>query len=305
MSGRRDRPVILAALLSLLAGPALAAEADGARPQMEYIATHVWREPDADFGGFSGIEVSEDGTQFHVITDRAWIRWGRIERDSAGRIRDLTTLGRAQLQDSQGRALPPGRLGDSEGLAIAPDGTIYVSFEGLNRVARYDDPDGPATPLPIPEEWAELVTNEGFEALAITDDGDVLTLPEYAPDGRSFPIWRYRDGAWAQPFSIPGDPDWQAVGADMGPDGRLYLLERNFRWLLGFRSRVRRMELTETGPQQIETLLTTSTLQYDNLEGIAVWSDDLGIRITMISDDNFLPVQRTEVVEYRIIDPTP
>ena len=36
--------------------------------------------------------------------------------------------------------------------------------------------------------------------------------------------------------------------------------------------------------------------------GIAVWEDGQGIRITMISDDNFLFLQRTELVEYRIRD---
>ena len=92
------------------------------------------------------------------------------------------------------------------------------------------------------------------------------------------------------------------MGADVGPDGRLYLLERNFRGLLGFRSRVRRFGLGPDGITSTEELLSTGTLQYDNLEGISVWDDGLGIRLTMISDDNFLPVQRTELVEYRVTD---
>ena len=38
---------------------------------------------------------------------------------------------------------------------------------------------------------------------------------------------------------------------------------------------------------------------YDNLEGIAVWRDDAGgLHLTMISDDNFIFFQRTEIVEY-------
>jgi hypothetical protein len=38
---------------------------------------------------------------------------------------------------------------------------------------------------------------------------------------------------------------------------------------------------------------------HDNLEGLAVWRDELDrIRLTMISDDNFRLVQRTEIVEY-------
>ena len=62
------------------------------------------------------------------------------------------------------------------------------------------------------------------------------------------------------------------------------------------------MRLTDHGPVDEEILLTTRPLQYDNLEGIAVWADGQGIRITMVSDDNFLFVQRTELVEYRLRD---
>ncbi|NHF73076.1 esterase-like activity of phytase family protein [Paracoccus xiamenensis] len=296
MSGNRHRTLILSALMSLLALPSFG----GAR--LDYVGSYVWTLPESDFGGFSGIEISDDGTNFHVVSDRAWIRWGAIERDAAGRIREMRMSGRAPLRDSQGAPLRPGRLGDSEGLAIGRDGTVWISFEGLDRIARYDDVDGPATRVPVPPEWKRIQVNEGFEALAVTPEGDLLTLPEYAPEGGAFPVWRYRGERWDQPFSIPADPDWQAVGADMGPDGRLYLLERNFRGLLGFRSRVRRFDLGPEGITSAEELLTTGTLQYDNLEGIAVWDDGLGIRMTMISDDNFLPVQRTELVEYRVTD---
>lgn len=296
MPGHRHRTLIASALLCLLALPSFG----GAR--VDYVGSYVWSLDDADFGGFSGIEISDDGSQFHVISDRAWIRWGGIERDASGRIRGLQMAGRAPLQDSKGKRLLPGRLGDSEGLAIGRDGTIWISFEGLDRIARYDDVDGPAVRVPVPPEWKKIQVNEGFEALAVTPEGDLLTLPEYAPEGGDFPVWRYRDGRWDQPFTIPAERDWQAVGADMGPDGRLYLLERNFRGLLGFRSRVRRFVLGPDGITSAEQLISTGTLQYDNLEGIAVWEDGLGIRITMVSDDNFLPVQRTELVEYRVTD---
>lgn len=65
---------------------------------------------------------------------------------------------------------------------------------------------------------------------------------------------------------------------------------------------MRRIGIGPEGITSAEEVLQTGTLQYDNLEGIAVWDDGLGIRLTMISDDNFLPVQRTELVEYRVTD---
>ncbi|MFV0293077.1 MAG: esterase-like activity of phytase family protein [Paracoccus sp. (in: a-proteobacteria)] len=297
MSGRRYRPLKLAFLLSILAAPSFGAA------RIEYVGTYVWSLPEADFGGFSGIEVSKDGNSFHILSDRAWIRWGSFDRDSNGRIRNMLMAGRAQLQDSKGTPLQPGRLGDSEGLAIDGEGRVWISFEGLDRIARYDDIDGPAQRVDIPDEWDDIRTNEGFEALAVTPEGTLLTLPEYAvEDMQTFPVWRYRAGRWDQPFSISGSAKWQATGADIGPDGRLYLLERSFRGVLGFLSRVRRFSLDENGAGNEEILLETTTLQYDNLEGISVWDDGLGIRLTMVSDDNFLPVQRTELVEYRVLE---
>ncbi|AUH65234.1 hypothetical protein CX676_14515 [Paracoccus zhejiangensis] len=283
-------------VLMAAASPAVAASLD-------YVATYVWSSPqeDPDFGGFSGLEISDDGLGFHALSDRAFLYWGSIDRDASGRIRGMNIAGRSHLADSKGNPLPPGRTGDSEGLALAQDGTIWVSFEGLDRLARYDTPDQPAKRIRKPPPEARLRVNSGMEALAIQPDGTLLTMPERSgAEGRPFPVLRYRDGQWDQPFEISRDGDWLPVGADIGPDGRLYLLERSFHGILGFASRVRRFDL---GPDSIsagEVLLTTRPLQYDNLEGLSVWSDGQGIRLTMISDDNFLFVQRTELVEYRL-----
>ena len=289
---------VAAVALALWAGAAMA------EPRVEYVATYVWQVDDDTFGGFSGIEMNPDGTRFHALSDRGTIRWGSVERDSAGRIRAMNTAGVAPLRDAHGAPLKGGYLADSEGLAIGPDGALWISFEGLTRVVRYDTPDSPAKPLPSPPAFKQMQRNSSLEALAITADGTILTLPERSGLlTRPFPVWRYKDGNWDQPFSIPRSGAWLPVAADIGPDGRLYLLERDFKGLLGFLSRVRRFDLTDSGVENEVTLLESRALQYDNLEGLTVWDDGLGIRLTMISDDNFHFLQRTELVEYRVIDP--
>ena len=49
--------------------------------------------------------------------------------------------------------------------------------------------------------------------------------------------------------------------------------------------------------------MTSLPSQYDNLESLAVWRDDAGATwVTAISDDNFLPIQRTQIVEFRLTD---
>ena len=83
------------------------------------------------------------------------------------------------------------------------------------------------------------------------------------------------------------------------------MLERDFRGLLGFSSRVRRYAMSDDALGPPELLIQSVPLQYDNLEGIAVWQDAQGIRITLISDDNFFFVQRTELVEFRVRERVP
>lgn len=319
MSGPGRALIAAAALAILAAGPAPApaqpapAQPAPAQPTpvpatpgtpavvVDQLGAHVWQASDADFGGFSGLEMSDDGARYWALSDRGTIRWGSVERDAQGRIAQLTTAGTARLQDSKGGKLQPGYLGDAEGLAIDARGRMFVSFEGLDRVARFDDPDQPATPLPKAPPFASLRRNAGLEALAVTPAGDLLVIPEdWAETDPGFPVWRFRDGAWSTAYRLPRDPRWAPVGADVGPDGKLYVLERDFRGLMGFASRVRRYAMTDDALGPPELLIQSVPMQYDNLEGIAVWADAQGIRITLISDDNFLFVQRNELVEFRI-----
>ena len=119
----------------------------------------------------------------------------------------------------------------------------------------------------------------------------------------TFPLLRLRDGRWDEMMRIEADGAFLPVGADLGPDGRLYLLERRFHGLGGFASRLRRLVLQEGGVAQGETLFQSRPGQFGNLEGLAIWRDGAGaLRATLISDDNFLPVLGTELVEVRLPD---
>ena len=271
--------------------------------QLDYVGTHVWSVDHPDFGGFSGLEISDDGSEYIALSDRATIWWGKIRRGSAGAIRGLSVAGSTRLKRSDGTPLQPGYLGDSEGLALGKDGSLWVSFEGLTRVVRFASPDAPSEPLPSPPAFKDFPPNGSLEALAVMDDGTLLTMPERSgANDRPFPVFRYRDGEWDQPFSVPRDDNWLPVGADVGPDGRLYLLKRRFQGIFGFSSRVWRYDIEDDALTNGELLLESTPSQYDNLEGLAVWADGLGIRLTMISDDNFFFLQRTELVEYRVRD---
>ncbi len=190
-----------------------------------------------------------------------------------------------------------------------PDGTLFISFEGgVARINRQGDVRAIPTELPRHADFeGGLQLNSSFEALAIgPPDGALYTLPERSgTTTRPFPVYRYKNGHWSQPFVIPRRAPFLPVGgADIGPDGKFYLLERNLAGgIFGFASRVRRFDITARGLINEEVLLQSGAGgKHDNLEGgLSVWRDEAGrIRLTMISDDNFKAFQRTELVEYVI-----
>lgn len=267
---------IRSALLALaLAGPAGAEQARfaGAVP---------------DVGpGLSGIALSADGARFTAISDRSGLIRGEILRVDGAPVA-LRRTGQAVLTRADGR-----RAGDSEGLAIGADGTIHISYEGHPPALRRHGPDGAArADLPIPPGFEDLPGNDGPEALAIGPDGALYMMPETR--GRA-PLWRLRDGQWQKTMEIDLGAGYAPVGADIGPDGRLYVLGRRFAGL-GFASRILRVGLDG---REATLVLDTAIGTHGNLEGVSVWRDGQGrLRATMVEDNNELPFLPGGIVEY-------
>ncbi len=259
-----------------------------------YLGSYVWPERAHGAGGFSAIET--DGRGFVALSDRARIVDGQFERNAEGLITGVDILRSEPLRNER-NGLLTGKNADSEGLAIDSHGRRWVSFEGKARVRAETGAGGPET-LPLHPDFPGLQLNSALESLAIDADDNLYTIPERSGRiDRPFPVYRWKDGQWDIACTIPRRGAFLVAGADIGPDGKLYVLERDFAGI-GFRSRVRRFDLV--GGHE-EVLLETGIGVHDNLEGISVWRDDAGrLRLTMISDDNFRFFQKTEFVEYAV-----
>lgn len=290
MSDRSRRALILCLLLAL--GQAARAE------HAVLVSNTVWSGGGAEgFGGFSGLELSENGIDFFAISDKGMLATGKLIREDGL----ITGIARTALIPL---LLPPEdrdspTMSDSEGLTTGADGRLYVSFEGSNRVGILTPETGRVERLKRHPDFKSLQLNSGLEALATDPQGRILTLPERSGAWeRPFPVYRLENGRWTQPYALRRDGKFLPVGADTGPDGRLYLLERHFTGF-AFASRVRSFAFGPDGLTDERLVLQTPPGRHDNLEGLSVWRDPEGlIRITMISDDNFHFLQKTEFVEY-------
>ena len=242
-------------------------------------------------GGLSGLEIYGDGTKGVTMSDRGAVYQLDLQRDN-------NTLKLVKIWN-----LPstPTMHGDIEGVATLDGKTFAFSFEVPSRV-KILTPDDKITALPNHPQFWGFKTNRQLEALAINSDGVLYTLPENPVKGiNAFPLFAYKDDTWDIVAAISKIGRFKMVGADFGPDGLLYLLERAVT-PLGFRSRIRRFDLSKTTadkPLLGETLLSTWPSVHDNLEGISLWRDSDGqTRITMVADNNFNAIQTSELVEY-------
>ncbi len=249
-------------------------------------------------GGLSGLDLTADGNTFHMVTDRGHRATGRLIRED-GRLVSIEITDHQPLKDRFDK-VPEFPSTDAEGVALDDAGRVFVSFEHAHRVLVYDSWEAAGRWPSYTRAWRALSNNKGLEALAVAQDGTLYAIPEEINLGAwESLVYRKRPGeGWHQAFTLPVNIGFSPVGADFGPDGRFYVLERGL-YPFGFFSRVRSMSVSELGFTNIETVMQTNLFDHGNLEGLAVWRDDTGdIRLTMVSDDNFYPFMRGQIVEY-------
>jgi hypothetical protein len=204
---------------------------------------------------------------------------------------------------------------DAEALARAPDGSFIVSFEQVHRIWRYPPP--PLTfrslpvPVPVPAEVARAPRNGGLEGLTILPDGRLLALTEeFQNPDRSLKGWliegeRFFEVSPSLPMRCRQSEGYQVTDCAALSNGDVIVLERRY-VPLGILS----ARLTLVGGQNIqsgaklmgeELLRLEYPLNVDNLEGVTVQEDPSnGTIIYIVSDDNYHPLQRTLLLQFRL-----
>lgn len=268
-----------------------------------YLGGFVLSSAERRFGGISGA-LWLDG-ELIAATDRgAWLRFDPRRDPATGRILAAEKAVIGAILGRSGVRLR-GRGRDAESLARDPAGGIWIAFEGDHRLTRRETLEGPAVAeaTALPSEI--LPFNSGIEALATAPDGALWALAEgLIGPGGAIQGWRMTNGR-ADPFTVRPLRGYQPTGADFGPDGALYLLERRYDFFSGVRVRARRFsaEIVAAAPSDLgegEILFELDQrAKIDNMEAIAVEpAPGGGALLTLLSDDNFSDLQQTLLLQF-------
>lgn len=245
---------------------------------------------DPGFGGLSGLAALPDGRLLAVSDAGQWLRFRPVVRGDV-----LVGVTDAEMG---GLPAPPGGEKydmDSEGLAMAPDGRMLVSFEQQHRILVYD---GVPPRRALGARWQtpamRWLPNGGGEALALLPGGALLWLPEYPQGGAHRGLYIDAAGS-AWPVRVAGLPGLAITDAVALDSGRVLLLHRRYTGVetVAALSLIDVAGLPDATPRPLLRWDGGSGWPIDNMEGMALVREQGRTLLYVVSDDNFSAAQRT------------
>lgn len=256
---------------------------------------------DPRFGGVSAMHVESD--RVTAISD-------------AGTLLEFPLPVRAGMSHVRVMPLPRAAGGDkrsrdTESLLVHGR-NAWIGFESVNAIKRFDRSDWRLQSAAQPAPMRRWRGNSGPEAIVRLADGRYLVFCECGDSAKRF----------SQVLLFAGDPSsadtrviamryrrpsgYRVTDADLLPDGRLIILHRRARLLEGFSAVVSVSELPELHPGAVivgrEVAVLRPPLTVDNLEALSVAREGGRTIVRIASDDNFMPIQRTLLLEFALME---
>lgn len=287
----------------------------------------IWRggveisSNDERFGGFSGLEISGDGSRIVAVSDQGWwLSLTLVYKD--GFLAGVEDGDIAPIRNQAGKRAKKKSKRDSESVAAWDgrklDGDLVLAFERKVSIRRYawGRYGGRARPrrLVFPKAIDNARGNKEVETIVRFWEGPargkLLAVSEENRDKHgNIRAWLWR-GADQRELRFAAFEDYAITDMAMVLGGRqLISIERSFGAGRLPGMAVRRFEVDDLGrPGPIKGELLFSGRQpfylIDNMEGIAVHRTEKGeTRATVISDDNYnRSIQRTVLFQFAIAD---
>ncbi len=273
----------------------------------------ILESPHRDFGGVSGLRVAADGAHFLAVTDKGqWLRARIVYRGKTPIA--IADAEMAPILGPDGRSLKSRGWYDTEALA-EDGGAVYVGIERVNQVVRFDiAKDGlraRGRPIAVPPGMKLLPHNRSIECLEAGPKsgplaGTLVSISERGLDTAGN-LMGFLIGGAGGVFSLKRTDDFDVSDCAATPDGKLLVLERRFSWARGLAMRIRSVPFAMIKPGALvdgpELIVADMSSQVDNMEGLSVHRDASGaVVLTLISDDNFSPLQRTLLLQFTLGD---
>lgn len=266
---------------------------------------YTWAGNLPGFGGYSGLIISSNGQDMLTSSDRGHFITAGIKRRPAGQIEGIEVQFQTPLLLHTGIQTDQFQS-DLEGLAPLSNGTIALSFESYTRLQIMQPITGTTMQLPrSTHPWNQFepqFNNLAFEAItalpARTDipTQRILAVMEKGTTPSITDAYIYDGALWQGPTPFPRSPGYEVTGADLGPDGCLYILERNYGVFSGFQFQLLRMN-PEDWDAKRTVLYRSKPMNLGNGEGVSVWTRVDGLVATIITDNGFPPLSPTRVIE--------
>ena len=286
-------------ILVILFGVIPTLKADVKKWKLEQVGFLNIDRNEKDYGGFSGLIVKNEGTEALVVTDKSFFFVLELRRDDNEILTGYSVIKKGRILSSKGEHLN-GRNTDSESIAMDANNNYYISFESNHRIMMHAEIEGKGIFVPKHPMFRKLSVNKGIEALAIDNENRLIAIPEKPPSGISdIPIFRLQNNKWEIIKYVKIEDNFLVTDAEILPMGLLLILERKFSWTQGFKTRFRLISLEKFDNTEPIIVFTSTANQFDNLEGMTFWKDKKGeMRILTVSDDNFHPLQQSEIREF-------
>jgi hypothetical protein len=278
-------------------------------PELRFVRGWSLTSDDADFGGLSGL--MSDGVRFTAISDKGLFVSFSLDESSGA-------ISRARVSP-----LPKGCANDNfktdrDTEAFVRDPVkkkIWIGFEWRNVICRSGDDLKSKEILGRPAQMQGWPRAGGLEAMALLKDGRFLLWME-RPANSSFtsPALLYpgdpaAPGATAVELSYKLPVDYfRPTDAATLPDGRVLVLHRNFKPPIRFRAK---LGIMDAPPAKARATFTSRIIASfdetgltDNMEGIAVSQRDGRTFVWMVSDNNYVWLQHTYLLQFELV-PTP
>jgi hypothetical protein len=281
---------------------------------LEYRSGLVLTSSFPGFGGLSALRLDSKGERFTSLSDKGTWFTGRIVY-SGREMSGLADVQAAPMLGNDGRPIMTRGWFDSESLAF--DGsTAYVGLERVNLILRFDVSNGVigarGEPIAVPLAVRKLPFNKGLEALVFAPKGaplagTLIAISERGLDPSGNLMAFLIGGPTPGQFAVRRTEDFDVSDAVLLPSGDLLILERKFSLLSGVGIRIRRIPLASLAPGALvdgPSIFNADLGQeIDNMEGIDVHVTEQGdTMLTMISDDNFSLIQRTLLLQFKLVD---